>query len=40
VPGEGLFIRALRGRLTRAGASIPMAEHDLLAELGIRPSRN
>jgi hypothetical protein len=34
-PGEGLFIQALRRRLTRAGASIPMAEHDLLAELGI-----
>jgi hypothetical protein len=34
-PGEGMFIQALRRRLTRAGASIPMAEHDLLAELGI-----
>ncbi len=34
-PGEGLFIQALRRRLARAGASIPMAEHDLLAELGI-----
>jgi predicted secreted protein len=37
-PGEGLFVRALRQRLARAGASIPMAEHDLLAELGIRAS--
>lgn len=36
-PGEGLFIRALRRRLARAGAAIPMAEHNLLAELGIRP---
>jgi predicted secreted protein len=37
--GEGLFIRALRRRLARAGVSIPMAEHDLLAELGIQPAR-
>ncbi len=37
-PGEGLFIRALRQRLARANASIPMEEHGLLAELGIRPS--
>jgi uncharacterized protein YbbK (DUF523 family) len=34
-PGEGLFIRALRQRLARVGISIPMEEHDLLAELGI-----
>jgi hypothetical protein len=34
-PGGGLFIQALRRRLTRAGASIPMAEHGLLAGLGI-----
>jgi predicted secreted protein len=34
-PGEGLFVRALRRRLARAGVGIPMAEHDLLAELGI-----
>ncbi len=36
-PGKGLFIRALDRRLARAGASIPMTEHDLLAELRIRP---
>ncbi len=33
-PGEGLFIRAVRKRLSRAGAPIPLREHDLLAELG------
>lgn len=38
-PGEGLFIRAIRRRLARAGAGIPLAEHDLLAELGVRPGR-
>ncbi len=38
-PGEGLFIRALRQRLARAGADVPMEEHELLAELGIRPPR-
>ena len=37
-PGEGLFIHALRQRLTRASAGIPMHEHDLLAELGAHPS--
>jgi hypothetical protein len=36
-PGEGLFIRAIRRRLSRAGGGIPMYEHDLLAELGVRP---
>jgi predicted secreted protein len=36
-PGEGLFIHALRQRLTRAGADIPMQEHDLLAELEVHP---
>lgn len=35
--GEGLFIHALRQRLARAGAGVPMQEHDLLAELGVRP---
>lgn len=34
-PGEGLFIRALRRRLSRAGAPVPLEEHDLLAELGL-----
>jgi predicted secreted protein len=37
-PGEGLFIHALRGQLARAGAHVPMDEHDLLTELGLRPS--
>jgi len=37
-PGEGLFIHALRQQLARAGAHVPMDEHELLAELGIRPS--
>jgi hypothetical protein len=37
-PGEGLFIHALRQQLARAGAHVPTDEHDLLAELGIRPS--
>ena len=36
-PGEGLFIRALRGRLAASGTSVPMHDHDLLAELGVRP---
>jgi uncharacterized protein YbbK (DUF523 family) len=36
-PGEGLFISALRRRLSRSGACIPLQEHDLLAELGIPP---
>jgi hypothetical protein len=36
-PGEGLFIHALRQRLARAGADIPLQEHDLLAELGVHP---
>jgi uncharacterized protein YbbK (DUF523 family) len=36
--GEGLFIRALRRRLSRAGAPVPLLEHDLLAELGLAPS--
>ena len=35
-PGEGLFISALRRQLARAGAHVPMDEHDLLAELGLR----
>ena len=38
-PGEGMFIRAVRQRLARAGASIPLTEHDLLAELGIGSRR-
>lgn len=33
--GEGLFIGALRRRMAQAGEPIPLAEHDLLAELGI-----
>lgn len=37
--GDGLFIHALRRRLAGAGASVPMQEHDLLAELGIHPHR-
>lgn len=37
-PGEGLFIRAMRQRLARAGASVALAEHDLLAELNLRPA--
>ncbi len=37
-PGEGLFIRALRRRLSRAGLRVPLREHDLLAELGIQPA--
>jgi uncharacterized protein YbbK (DUF523 family) len=36
-PGEGLFIRAVRRSLSRVGASIPLLEHDLLAELGVPP---
>jgi hypothetical protein len=36
-PGEGLFIQALRQRLAASGASIPMQDHDLLAELGVHP---
>jgi predicted secreted protein len=35
-PGEGLFIQALRQRLAGRGASIPMQDHDLLTELGVR----
>lgn len=35
-PGQGLFIAALRKRLSRSGAGIAMEEHDLIAELGIR----
>lgn len=35
-PGEGMFIRALRRRLARAGLEVPLREHDLLAELGLR----
>jgi hypothetical protein len=35
--GEGLFIHALRQHLARAGADIPLIEHDLLSELGVRP---
>lgn len=38
--GEGLFVRALRQRLSRGGAGIPMEEHDLLAELGIASARH
>lgn len=38
-PGEGLFIRAVRRRLARTGAYVPAAEHDLLAELGLRGAR-
>ena len=38
-PGEGLFICALRRHLARAGACVPLEEHDLLAELGLRPPR-
>jgi predicted secreted protein len=36
-PGEGLFIRALHQRLARAGAALPLSEHDLLTELGVQP---
>jgi predicted secreted protein len=35
--GEGLFIRALRQHLDRAGLGVALAEHDLLAELELRP---
>ena len=38
-PGEGMFIRAIRRRLSRAGAGIPAHEHDLLAELGVSGRR-
>lgn len=34
--GEGLFVRALRRRLSRAGRGVPLMEHDLLAELGVQ----
>lgn len=34
--GEGLFVRALRRRLCRAGRGVPLMEHDLLAELGVQ----
>ena len=37
-PGEGLFIHALCKHLARAGADIPLIEHDLLSELGVRPA--
>jgi predicted secreted protein len=37
--GEGIFIEELRRQLAGAGVSIPMREHDLLAELGILPGR-
>ena len=33
-PGEGLFVEALRHRLSRAAADVPFVEHDLLAEIG------
>lgn len=36
-PGEGMFVRALRRRLERAGLDVALAEHDLPDELGIRP---
>jgi uncharacterized protein YbbK (DUF523 family) len=35
-PGEGLFIGALRQHLSRVGAPVPMHDHDLLTELGLR----
>jgi predicted secreted protein len=34
-PGEGLFTGQLRQRLAGGGVSVPMRDHDLLAELGI-----
>lgn len=32
VPGEGLFVAALRRAFDRRGLAVPMIEHDLLAE--------
>lgn len=37
VPGEGLFIRALRKDLARRGERVRFAAHDLVAELEGRP---
>ena len=34
VDGEGMFVAALRGDLAKRGISVPLREHDLLAELG------
>ena len=38
VPGRGLFLAELRTRLIRRGVDVSLLEHDLLAELGGRPS--
>lgn len=38
-PGDGLFVRALRTRLARARISLPLLEHDLLEEIGVRGAR-
>jgi predicted secreted protein len=38
--GEGLFISALRRRLSRVGTCIPLQEHDLLAGLGVASARD
>jgi predicted secreted protein len=34
VPGEGLFVAALRRAFRRRGADVPFSEHDLQAEMG------
>jgi hypothetical protein len=33
VPGEGIFIQLLRGRLERHGLNIPFVEYDMVAEM-------
>lgn len=39
LPGEGMFVGALRRRLEKAGISVPLEEHDLPRELGVaRPA--
>jgi hypothetical protein len=40
VPGDGLFIAAVRRRLARAHLDLPFEEHDLLAELGVHSGPN
>jgi predicted secreted protein len=38
VPGEGMYLRALRRELDRRGVRVAFYEHDLLAEMQGRPS--
>ena len=39
VPGEGLFVHALRRRLKRCGVDVPMLEYDLIAEMHGAPQQ-